>query len=340
MLDKTSGKISGKPSKHGEFEVTLTASNEDAVSNDFTLTLSVSPKAAPIITSSRTVKGTTNGDFGYEILAKGATSFTAKGLPEGLMLDKTSGKISGKPSKYGEFKVTLSASNEDAVSSEDFTLTLSVSPEEVQDAIFTVEFRKFLLTECDVDKKEFWGTLELAMYTLTNALDSDMKKMPVFNHIKENWLKFPKQQEIRLGLGDFMVTVDKGISQDLTNEDVLKILQSIESDVVREFKDYQDPKNIISPGTNFFQVFTVPADYVEKRYISLTGKMNCEYCGGGIYEGLAQQYANGAHANSVYLRDVKVGNPVVKHVVMDYKDSGSTTAKFEVTATFVVTRYR
>jgi DNA/RNA endonuclease G (NUC1) len=82
-------------------------------------------KAPPIITSVREVSGTVRANFNYWIIAENSpTLFAASGLPAGLIIDSSSGRISGAPLVTGVFPVALMASNEAGQSSANLTLTI------------------------------------------------------------------------------------------------------------------------------------------------------------------------------------------------------------------------
>lgn len=82
-------------------------------------------KAPPIITSIREVSGTVRANFNYWITADNSpTLFAASGLPAGLVIDSSSGRISGAPLVTGVFPVALTASNEAGQSSANLTLTI------------------------------------------------------------------------------------------------------------------------------------------------------------------------------------------------------------------------
>jgi len=82
-------------------------------------------KAPPIITSIREVSGTVRANFNYWITADNSpTLFAASGLPAGLVIDSSSGRISGAPLVTGVFPVVLMASNEAGQSSANLTLTI------------------------------------------------------------------------------------------------------------------------------------------------------------------------------------------------------------------------
>jgi len=82
-------------------------------------------KAPPIITSIREGSGTVRANFNYWITADNSpTLFAASGLPAGLVIDSSSGRISGAPLVTGVFPVALMASNEAGQSSANLTLTI------------------------------------------------------------------------------------------------------------------------------------------------------------------------------------------------------------------------
>src|SRR5262249_50402752 len=79
------------------------------------------------ITSATTAFATEQQPFKYQITtSKPETSYSAIGLPSGLVIDSYTGLISGGPSEHGEFQVTLGASGQDGTAGA--TLVLSIDP--------------------------------------------------------------------------------------------------------------------------------------------------------------------------------------------------------------------
>ncbi|MEV6507688.1 glycosyl hydrolase family 28 protein [Streptomyces sp. NPDC051642] len=80
----------------------------------------------PAISSADSATAKVGSDFTFTIEASNyACAFSADGLPDGLSVDKNSGKISGKPTTAGTSSVKLNATN--AVGTGTQTLTLVVS---------------------------------------------------------------------------------------------------------------------------------------------------------------------------------------------------------------------
>ena len=109
-LNPTTGTITGTATVPGVYAVDLTASNATGASGAFTLTLTV--RALPIISSSATVSGSVGRTFSYAIAASNTpTSFNVGALPAGLVVNPSTGAISGTPTTAGITTVTLSATN-------------------------------------------------------------------------------------------------------------------------------------------------------------------------------------------------------------------------------------
>jgi YD repeat-containing protein len=113
-FNSSTGVISGTPTTPGVFSTQVTASNASGQSGPLTLTLTVSPAAAPAITSPTIAYATIGQVFTYQITASNnptAFSVPAGGLPAGLSLNSATGVISGTPSTVGTPSVVISASN-------------------------------------------------------------------------------------------------------------------------------------------------------------------------------------------------------------------------------------
>ena len=109
-LNATNGMISGTNFENGTFYIRLGAQNACAEDSQ-TLMLQVS-NGAPVITSAATANGVAGNPFTYTITAtQSPTTYSAQGLPPGVIVDPVSGIISGTPAYEGLFAATISASN-------------------------------------------------------------------------------------------------------------------------------------------------------------------------------------------------------------------------------------
>ena len=124
-LNSTNGVISGTPTTVGQYVVALTASNAGGDGTG-TLTLTVNPNPnAPVIGGTLSATAQVGSAFDYQITASNSpTSYLEEGLPAGLSLHPTSGRITGTPTVAGTFAVTLTAIN--AVGSDTETLNLTI----------------------------------------------------------------------------------------------------------------------------------------------------------------------------------------------------------------------
>ncbi len=119
------GKISGKPSEYGVFDVKLKAENGAGITEK---TLQLEIKAIPPTLSGTLAKPTLNVPYSSGLkLSKGSTPVTWSvegNLPGGLSLDPNTGIISGTPTSYDKsgYKVTITASNDAGIKSKKITL--------------------------------------------------------------------------------------------------------------------------------------------------------------------------------------------------------------------------
>ena len=128
-LKKSSGKITGTPTKSGTFTFKVRAKNDfGQYDKQFTLIIGEKPS---ISTGATLTAGTKGKKYSVTLKASGTTpiKWTLKSgtLPDGLTLKKTTGKITGTPTKNGTFKFKLKATNDYGYATKSFTLKVAAA---------------------------------------------------------------------------------------------------------------------------------------------------------------------------------------------------------------------
>ena len=111
-VNSTTGIISGTPTTIGNFNLTLSATNGGG-SHQAAHTLRVLPPL-PVVSSTLAANAFPGVDFSFQVTAtNNPTSFSASGLPPGLMINSTTGVVSGFPQAGNSaiYNATISASN-------------------------------------------------------------------------------------------------------------------------------------------------------------------------------------------------------------------------------------
>jgi uncharacterized delta-60 repeat protein len=131
VCDATLGVISGVPSNTGTQQVQLSATNAGATGTAVLL-LTINPTpSGPVIKSGTSATGRVGQRFQFQVITAGASSaarLTATGLPNGLAVDPVSGLISGTPIAAGSFKVTLTVTDGNFVTTATLQLTFTADP--------------------------------------------------------------------------------------------------------------------------------------------------------------------------------------------------------------------
>jgi len=128
QIHSSSGLISGTPTSSGQFIATVTVQTAYGAATSQIYFVVNAPAITSLVPADQDV-GTT---YNYQITATNHPYlFTATGLPPGLVLDETTGKISGVAELSGQYEITLSAVG--AVGTAKITWTITVSPSEVAD---------------------------------------------------------------------------------------------------------------------------------------------------------------------------------------------------------------
>ncbi|MBQ7560937.1 MAG: putative Ig domain-containing protein [Synergistaceae bacterium] len=104
-----SGLLAGTPKQSGEFDFTIKAANK--YGND---TKSYTLRITPVIITSKLNSGIFNKSYSAALSVQGSKSniiwqVVSGSLPEGLKLNESTGKISGKPTSSGEYNFTVRA---------------------------------------------------------------------------------------------------------------------------------------------------------------------------------------------------------------------------------------
>lgn len=121
-ISTSTGAITGTPTATGTTSVTISATNSGGTGTA-TLAITVNP-APPVITSAVSATGIQDSAFSYILTATGTAPivFSASNLPAGLALSGET--ISGTPTSFGTFVVTLTATNGSGSDSVQLTLTI------------------------------------------------------------------------------------------------------------------------------------------------------------------------------------------------------------------------
>ena len=111
-VDPQSGWISGKPAVPGRFRALLTATNALGIGGTEIMLQIVPNPAAPLIGDAAFGAENLGATFDFlPIVLNSAGGFAATGLPAGLSIDRTTGRITGRFEKAGRYVVGLAATN-------------------------------------------------------------------------------------------------------------------------------------------------------------------------------------------------------------------------------------
>ncbi len=123
-INAETGLITGTFTTTGTVSTTIIATN-GAGSGSATLAVTVLTPP-PVIQSAATATAVVGADFSYQIVATHApTNYAALNLPPGLVINTTTGLITGKPTASGNYLVSLVAMNLTGPGTKQLTLTIS-----------------------------------------------------------------------------------------------------------------------------------------------------------------------------------------------------------------------
>ncbi|HVJ45085.1 MAG TPA: Ig domain-containing protein [Luteolibacter sp.] len=112
-INETTGEIAGVPVRPGVFDIPVSAVNAAGEGTTAILKLTVSAAVGtPVITSALSATGQVGAAFLHTLTSSPASlGFTARNLPDGLVLDPETGVISGNPEAPGTFMVEVAGTN-------------------------------------------------------------------------------------------------------------------------------------------------------------------------------------------------------------------------------------
>jgi hypothetical protein len=95
------------------------------------VTASAATAAVPVVTNSGDAAGSVGYNFTYSIFAtESPTAYGIDGLPAGVTIDGTTGRVTGAPQTTGTYPLTLWASNADGRGTAKITLVVDAGPSE------------------------------------------------------------------------------------------------------------------------------------------------------------------------------------------------------------------
>ena len=129
-IDPSTGKIAGTPTTAGPYSVTVTAKDALEATGTTSFSWSINASVTPVtVTDPGSRTGTVGTATTLDVTASGGTApytWTATGLPAGLSISSSTGKIAGTPTTAGSSSVTVTATDAaGATGTTSFTWTIN-----------------------------------------------------------------------------------------------------------------------------------------------------------------------------------------------------------------------
>ena len=128
-INSSTGAVTGTPTAAGTYSTVITASNSYGTdSKTYTLTISAAG-VKPSITTDSLPNGQAGKSYSATLSADGTApiTWTASGLPSGVSLNTSAGRLSGTPSRAGTYRITITARNSYGTASKTFTVTIAAA---------------------------------------------------------------------------------------------------------------------------------------------------------------------------------------------------------------------
>ena len=134
-LNSATGVITGTPTQAGSSTFTVRATDSTPLSDEQVLTITINPAPVPpTITTTTLPDGTTGAKYTAQVKATGGTgvvtwNVVAGKLPDDLFLNRTTGALTGTPTKNGTFTFTIRATDTIPLSDDQaLTITIKEAP--------------------------------------------------------------------------------------------------------------------------------------------------------------------------------------------------------------------
>jgi hypothetical protein len=131
-LDPSSGTLAGTPTQSGSFALTIQVADAFATTASRVFNLTINPRPLVITSAAQLPGGSINEPYLFAFAAAGGAppyTWSANGVPDGLVLDSNTGELSGAPKAAGSILITVRVTDAARNSATElFRLTISLPP--------------------------------------------------------------------------------------------------------------------------------------------------------------------------------------------------------------------